>query len=319
MSEQTPGEQAVVSGQQTEAPEIAGNDQPFQYTNLMMGGGNDIFKPSPTNVNGFASSEVLLAGFTDLDKGPGTDSNFILAQARPNDLMQFVPSDSPEMTTFRQGEEKVRNGEDLDTVFGSHFKSAMTDSDRKTLEAKAAFESRFPELLKGSLPVIDAKEGLVSSVRALEANQSLIPDTPENKERLRELLGMVSSMIGNPSDDNIARDPTQGRISQAEIERFASLANQLGVPGTAGLIRSFRNFAETYSKHQPQMAEAVTLGKNYKEALTDQMRIYDGVATLFEQQGHALAPNFRALSESVNTSGVQFLQDFVKQFKFQKA
>lgn len=319
MSEQTPGEQAVVGGQQTEAPEIAGNDQTFQYTNLMMSDGNDIFKSSPTDVKGFASSDVLLAGFTGLDKGPGTDSNLILAQARPNDLMQFVPSTSPEMSKYEEGSEKVRNGESLDSVFGSHFRSAMTDSNRKTLEAKAAFESRFPELLRSSLPVIDAKEGLVSNIRNLEANQSKIPDTPENKERVRELLSMVSSMIGSPDNDQIARDPTQGKITQGEIERFASLANQLQVPGAADLIRSFRNFAETYNQHQPQMAEAVTLGKNYTEALSNQMQIFQGVTGLFEQNGHPMASRFRALTDGIGASEQQFLQEFTNRFKYQKA
>ncbi len=318
MGEQTPGDQAVVSGQQTEAPEIAGNNEPFQYTNLMMIGGNDILK-LPTDVKGFASSDMLLAGLTGLDKGPGSDNNVILAQGRPNDLAQFFPSTSPEVSKYEEGREKVRNGESLDSVFGSHFKSAMTDADRKTLEAKAAFKSRFPELLRSSLPVIDAKEGLVQSIRNLEANQSNIADTPENKARLSELLTMVSSMIGNPGDEQITRDPTQGKISPAEVERFASLANQLGAPGTAGLIRSFRNFADTFNTHQPAMAEAVTLGKNYTEALSNQMQIFQGVTGLFEQNGHPMASRFRALTDGIGASEQQFLQEFTKQFKFQKA
>lgn len=318
MGEQTPGEQAVIGGQQTEATEIAGNDQPFDYTNLMMSG-NDIFKSPQADVKGFASSDLLLAGFTGLDKGPGADNSVILAQSRPDGLAQFFPSTSPEVSKYEEGREKVQNGESLDSVFGSHFKSAMTDADRKTLEAKAAFESRFPQLLQSSLPVIDAKEGLVSNIRNLEANQSKIPDTPENKERVRELLSMVSSMIGSPDNDQIARDPTQGKITQAEIERFASLANQLQVPGAADLIRSFRNFAETYNQHQPQMAEAVTLGKNYTEALSNQMQIFQGVTGLFEQSGHPMASRFRALTDGIGASEQQFLQEFTQRFKYQKA
>lgn len=290
-------------------------EKPFDFVNLL-GSVTTLAANTSDRITGFTDSNVLLAGLNAPGK-PG-DGNIILAQAGPNDLTPLSSSSSPEMTRFRQGVDKVRSGESLDSVFKSDFSPLMLQADARTNAARAEFKAKFGDLLKSSLPVLDAKVSLVQGIRKLEANQSKIPDTPENKAKLGELLNMVSSIIGNPGDEQVARDATLGPITQTEIDRFASLANEMQLPGAAELINNFKSFAQTYNKHQPDMAEAVRLGRNYTVALTTQLQIYRGVTNLFEQQGHPQAPRFRALTDGISQSEQEFLQRFTSGFKFQR-
>ncbi|MCW5821604.1 MAG: hypothetical protein KIT34_02315 [Cyanobacteria bacterium TGS_CYA1] len=288
--------------------------RPFEFVNLLESNRSPLVSPELSSV--FPDSKALLAGLAVSGK-PG-DGNIILAQAGPEGLRPFAPLSTPEMTRFQQGADKVRNGETLESVFKSDFSPLMLEVDKKTNDARSEFQKRFGDILKSSLPVLDAKDSLVQGIRRLEANQSKIPDTPENKAKLGELLNMVSSMIGKPGDDQITRDPTLGPITKAEIDRFAALANEMQLPGAAELISKFNNFAQTFNRHQPEMAEGVRLGRNYNDALTNQLQIYDGVTSLFEAQGHPQASRFRALTQGIAQAEQEFLQRFVSGFKFQK-